>query len=329
MRLPVGVSLLALLLLVAPPATAQEAVTTSLAMSGAGAIVDLTDTATKSIPISIQFSAEQGFACTASVPITVEVTVTVTGPITASVDNSTLSYTIPSGHGTVLQPYRGEAQTLLTVTRTAPHEEAEARVTATFAGAEASSCVPSTFGATNASTPVRTTALGSVATPNITILSPANNATGSSFNMVVSVANFELKPVPTTPGKVAGQGHIHYLVDGKNPEGEYATHQRNYTFSDLAPGNHTLRAELVNHDHTPLDPPVFAEIRVTATADDPTNPTSPTRTTPTRTTGTTPTGATPNGDDDEENGIPGPSPLLLVALLGASALALRRARRGA
>ena len=328
MRLLPGVLILLVLAMV-PPASAQGPVVTSLAVSGAGSVQDLTDTPTKTVVIQVQFTARQSFTCTADTPITVEVTVTTTGPITATLDNKTLTYTIPQGQSP-LQPYREDATTTLTVTKTGPHQEAEAIVTATYAGGTYSGCLPSEFAATNGSVPVRTTALaggspggGNGTAPSITIVSPRAGAQGGQFDMVVSVSSFDLRPVPTSPGVVAGQGHIHYLVDGKPAEGDYATAAKNFTFKGLATGNRTLRAELVNNDHTSLSPPVFAEVKVQATSGGPAT-TTPATSTP---SGTTPATTTPEGEGGEEhaeNGLPAPG-LLAVALAAVgAALVLRR-----
>lgn len=328
MRPTFGVLVLLLTALV-PAASAQGAtVTTSLALSGAGPVLDLTDTGTRTVNIQVQFGAEQGFTCTGPADITVELAVVANGPITASLSNKTATYTIPQAQSPI-QPFKGDAFTTLTVTKTGPHPEAEAVVTATYAGGSVSGCLPADFEPSNASIAVRTTALGPApAAPKLTIASPKANAEDSEFAMVVSVINFDLKPVGTAPGKVAGQGHIHYLVDNKTAEGDYATPAKNFTFRNLSPGTHVLRAELVNNDHTSLSPPVFDEVTVKAVAPGakPT-PTSPAASTPASPTGT---GGTPvgqgngEGGDEEKSFLPGPGAYALVAAAGAAALVLRR-----
>lgn len=328
MRRTLGV-LLVLLVACLPAAEAQGGpVSTKIALSGAGPVLDLTDTPTRTVSIQVQFTAEQPFTCTSAGTITVDLAVVTNGPITATLDNSTATYTIPQGHPPI-QPFRGDAFTMLTVTKTAPHPEAEAVVTATYAGGAVSGCVPADFEASNASIAVRTTALGAApAAPNLTIASPRANAEDSEFAMVVSVINFDLKPVGTSPGVVSGQGHIHYLVDGKPAEGDYATPSKNFTFKNLTPGEHTLRAELVNNDHTPLNPPVFAEVKVKAVAPGtkttPATPTGGTAATPTGSgTGTPVGGGTDEGEEDKSF-LPGPGILALAAAGAAAALVLRR-----
>ena len=59
---------------------------------------------------------------------------------------------------------------------------------------------------------------------------------------------------PTTPGQpaVPPAGSIWATVSGTN-----------YTFKNVAAGTHTISVELVNNDHTPLNPPVVQKITVT------------------------------------------------------------------
>lgn len=102
--------------------------------------------------------------------------------------------------------------------------------------------------------------------PTIKIASPIANAQSSSFSVSVDVANFDLKAVGTTPGKVAGQGHIHYLVDGAPAPGDYATTSKTFTITGLSAGEHTITAELTNNDHSSLSPRVFQDVKVRAVA---------------------------------------------------------------
>jgi hypothetical protein len=326
MRPTFGVLALLVLAAMAPAASAQGPQATSLALSGAGPVLDLTDTATRNVNIQVQFEVDQGFTCTGAAEITVDLAVVTNGPITASLNNATATYTIPQAHAPI-QPFKGDAFTVLTVTKTAAHPEAEAVVTATYAGGSVSGCIPGEFAASNASITVRTTALGAgPAAPNLTIASPKANAEDSEFAMVVSVINYDLKPVGTSPGKVAGQGHIHYLVDGKPAEGDYATPNKSFTFKNLAVGTRVLRAELVNNDHTPLSPPVFQEVTVKAVAAGakPT-PTTPGATPATPTgSGGTPVGEGDGGEEEDKSFLPGPGVFALAAALGAAALVLRR-----
>lgn len=154
--------------------------------------------------------------------------------------------------------------------------------------------------------PIVATRTITVAGPTIAAIAPTPGASvgnGSSVDFRVDVSGFQLVGVGTATGKQAGQGHIHYLVDGKPAKGEYATTQKAFTFSSLPAGQHTLRAELVNDDHSSLEPPVFTE-RVIAVAAAKTNDESPAKA-----------------------NTPAPGALLALAAVGIAAAALFAARR--
>ncbi|MBI2851567.1 MAG: DUF4399 domain-containing protein, partial [Chloroflexi bacterium] len=89
------------------------------------------------------------------------------------------------------------------------------------------------------------------------------------------VSNFELLP----PGGAAavGKGHLHYYMDVTIPTtpgqpavsaaGTYkATPGTSATWDNVPAGTHTFGVQLVNNDHTPLSPPVTAQITVAAAA---------------------------------------------------------------
>jgi plastocyanin len=62
--------------------------------------------------------------------------------------------------------------------------------------------------------------------------------------------------VPTTPG-----------VPAVTEPGTYAVSISNtYTWTDVSEGTHTFSVELVNNDHTPLEPAVYKTISVTVQA---------------------------------------------------------------
>jgi hypothetical protein len=73
-----------------------------------------------------------------------------------------------------------------------------------------------------------------------------------------------------------GEGHVHYYLDadpipttaGKpaittDDKTYHATLATNHTWKDVEPGKHTLGVQLVNNDHTPLEPPVTHQIEIT------------------------------------------------------------------
>ncbi len=111
--------------------------------------------------------------------------------------------------------------------------------------------------------------------PAVKFVSPTNGAKipAGDLPLTVEVTNFNLVDKQGKPA-VAGEGHLHYYLDVDAPitQGQPAipasgiwTHEvsSNYTFKDVAPGTHTVSVELVNNDHTPLNPPVVQKITVT------------------------------------------------------------------
>jgi Domain of unknown function (DUF4399) len=77
-----------------------------------------------------------------------------------------------------------------------------------------------------------------------------------------------------------GDGHVHFYIDvGEIPtvagepattdEGTYhAQATTEFTWEDVEPGEHTFAVQLVNNDHTPLNPPVIAQVTVEVEAAD-------------------------------------------------------------
>lgn len=73
-----------------------------------------------------------------------------------------------------------------------------------------------------------------------------------------------------------GEGHVHFYLDVKqipttrgkpavtSDDATYhATARTTHTWRDVPKGKHTLGVQLVNNDHTPLEPPVVAQQDVT------------------------------------------------------------------
>jgi hypothetical protein len=113
--------------------------------------------------------------------------------------------------------------------------------------------------------------------PSITITSPANGSTISAGNVTVSVHVDDFSLVNKLgQASVSGEGHIHYFMDVKVPttpgkpaitaSGTYIpTADTSYTLMNVGPGMHNFSVELVNNDHTPLNPPQYSEVNVTVT----------------------------------------------------------------
>lgn len=118
-----------------------------------------------------------------------------------------------------------------------------------------------------------------VSSPSAKIVSPQTGAgvPAGDVEVVVDVTtNFKLvdklgeNPVP-------GEGHIHYYMDVEVPttpgqpavteQGTYAVGmEESHIWKNIEPGQHTFAIQLVNNDHTPLDPPVFAQVTITVEA---------------------------------------------------------------
>jgi outer membrane protein assembly factor BamB len=111
--------------------------------------------------------------------------------------------------------------------------------------------------------------------PSIKVVNPIDGSTAAAGDLTVTAEpiNFKLAD-PSGNANAAGQGHIHYFLDVNAPTtqgqpavtaaGTYAaTAATSYTWKNVPPGKHTLSVELVNNDHTPLNPPVVQKINIT------------------------------------------------------------------
>ena len=95
--------------------------------------------------------------------------------------------------------------------------------------------------------------------PILKVVTPSEGQTiyGNKVPILFSVENFQLVDYQINKLPQAGQGHIHLWLDDTSPTPESAVKLASdeFTFSDVTYGNHTLRAELVNNNHTSLTPP--------------------------------------------------------------------------
>jgi hypothetical protein len=110
--------------------------------------------------------------------------------------------------------------------------------------------------------------------PRITFIMPPGNVYGiGDLPVSVSVANFTVVD-KQGQAAVAGEGHLHYYLDvdapaapGKpaiaTPGTWVTTASKSYTWHNVGSGSHRVSVELVNNDHTPLNPPVVATTTVT------------------------------------------------------------------
>jgi len=105
--------------------------------------------------------------------------------------------------------------------------------------------------------------------PNLQILSPETNVFAiGDFTINVGVTNFNIVD-KQGQAAVKGEGHVHYFMDVTAPTdsgkpavtaaGTWVTSTAlSYTWHNVGGGSHTFSVELVNNDHTPLNPPVVS-----------------------------------------------------------------------
>ena len=112
----------------------------------------------------------------------------------------------------------------------------------------------------------------------ISITSPTNGASLPAGNIAVTIAVSNFSVVDKQgQANVLGEGHIHYFLDVAAPtiagvpavpaSGTWAhVATTTHTFNNVGKGSHKIAVELVNNDHTPLVPPVVANITINATS---------------------------------------------------------------
>ena len=118
---------------------------------------------------------------------------------------------------------------------------------------------------------------GAEAGATVEFVSPEDGDTvdGLDVTLEVDVDDFDVVDKLGEPAE-DGEGHIHYYIDVDDVPTEpgqpavtgddrtyHATSEMSHTFDDVDPGEHTFAIQLVNNDHTPLEPPVVEEITIT------------------------------------------------------------------
>lgn len=111
--------------------------------------------------------------------------------------------------------------------------------------------------------------------PEIAITDPPGDFEVAAGNVTISVEvmNFSLAD-KFGQENVAKEGHIHYYMDTPVPTepgkpaisapGTYLPSvEIAHTWQDVTPGQHNFSVQLVNNDHTPLDPPAVSSVNVT------------------------------------------------------------------
>lgn len=115
------------------------------------------------------------------------------------------------------------------------------------------------------------------AKPAIEINYPAEGGDalpGGEVIVAVTVRSFDVVDKLSKAAK-EGEGHVHYYLDvddlptkpGKpavtaDERTYHAAGTTSHRWKDVEPGMHTFAVQLVNNDHTPLEPPVTDEVRV-------------------------------------------------------------------
>ena len=137
---------------------------------------------------------------------------------------------------------------------------------------------PAGGGTTPATTTPTTTGSPTGTTPTVVITAPAAGSSVPAGNVTVtaSASNFSVVD-KLNQAAVPGEGHLHFYLDVQQPpttpgqpaitqQGTYhATATTTYTWPNVTAGSHTFAVQLVNNDHTPLNPPVLASVTVTVT----------------------------------------------------------------
>ncbi|MDP2310416.1 MAG: hypothetical protein Q8P18_30645 [Pseudomonadota bacterium] len=97
--------------------------------------------------------------------------------------------------------------------------------------------------------------------PDIAITYPGDLwGVPAAFSLTVQPESFTLDPAGMGGANVPGHGHWAVLVDGVSVAESATT---SAALSGLLPGDRLIRVALENNDHTPVEPPVYTEIRVT------------------------------------------------------------------
>ncbi|KKR60129.1 MAG: hypothetical protein UU05_C0029G0001 [Candidatus Curtissbacteria bacterium GW2011_GWA1_40_47] len=120
------------------------------------------------------------------------------------------------------------------------------------------------FGAFAFSVLLATSVFAQSSTPLLKVITPTEGQTlyENRVPILFSIENFQLTDYQTNQLPRVGQGHIHLWLDEASPTRESAVKliKDDFTFSDVSYGDHNLRAELVNNDHSSLNPPVVVSV---------------------------------------------------------------------
>ena len=116
--------------------------------------------------------------------------------------------------------------------------------------------------ASSGSTPVPAASNAAPATaPTLVLTAPAASSEVPAGDVKMSVTITGIKFTEPSYTNVAGQGHVHFTLDGEPLKMSVTP---DYVYSGVAAGPHKLVAELVQNDTKPFSPPVKQEISFTA-----------------------------------------------------------------
>jgi plastocyanin len=103
-----------------------------------------------------------------------------------------------------------------------------------------------------------------VPNPTFTITGPNDGqvimTTEEFTDLTVSIAVQNLVVKPPGGSAEKGYGHFHFTLDDGSP---IVVSSKTHTLSGISPGEHTLKVELMNNDHTQYSPPIVATVSFT------------------------------------------------------------------
>jgi hypothetical protein len=107
------------------------------------------------------------------------------------------------------------------------------------------------------------------ADPSLTVVTPTDGAVieGDSVTVSFTVSDFKIVPSPVPVSEFGkrpdanrpNEGHVHLVLD-LQPLVVWESEQA-YTFTGVAPGEHQLKVELANNDHSSFSPPIVRVVR--------------------------------------------------------------------
>jgi hypothetical protein len=114
--------------------------------------------------------------------------------------------------------------------------------------------------------------------PFVQITSPENASSSNigSITIVIKTGDFKLTG-DFGKANISGQGHVHYYMDVDPPASPdqpaitragtcVESSSAGYVWKNVGSGKHRFSVQLVNNDHTPLNPPAIATVSVSITA---------------------------------------------------------------